>query len=443
MSVDQADYATLLANQIQFTEVDLGWMTAVSSIWLNEIRFDTYHNHPVDNNSPSWPGMPGILYFEVQDSEITLFWDAAMDQTEPLSYELYFDLEPPGFDNPSAFTRVEPTSSEYFDWEYTLSDLTQESIYYACLRAVDGTPQAYTDQNRRVMEISTADNPSMALSVDGFFSDWANIENLDGQGTSSENIGDAPVPACDISDVWVASSSSDLYFSCNFNDVPDMNQYFYHVMLDVDESTSTGFHYAGSALGADFMVENTSLWRYTGVDNNWSWEYVTAISTELGLVEGNRFEMSIPLSHLNLANSTVSFYFNVNDAADLGDDDFAPDDYTVSSYSHSLTPSGTEKIELPESELVVAYPNPFNAGVTFIIPSYLESDGDMRFQIFDLKGRMVQDIFVKAPNNGRLTWDGLDLSHRNIESGVYIYRLTNKTVGNNQIVSSGKLLSVK
>jgi hypothetical protein len=92
---------------------------------------------------------------------------------------------------------------------------------------------------------------------------------------------------------------------------------------------------------------------------------------------------------------------------------------------------------------VVAYPNPFNAVVTFIIPSYLESDGDMRFQIFDLKGRMVQDIFVKAPNNGRLTWDGLDLSHRNIESGVYIYRLTNKTVGNNQIVSSGKLLSVK
>ncbi len=438
VNVEQADYESLLANQIQFTEIDLGWMTAVSSIALNEIRYDTYHNHPVDNNSPTWPGMPGIQYYEVNGTDITLYWNQAADQTLPISYHLYFGTEAPVYDGNTSFDIVVPEVSENFDFEYTITNIVTNTDYIAVLRASDGSIPAHLDQNRRVLSISTDPNNIDALIVDGLFNDWTNIENI----AEAESIGDAPLAACDLQDIWIAANGDALHFSCSFSETPMLNSYFYHVFLDTDENTVTGFHYADAQLGADYMVENLSLYHYTGSNNSWSWEWVGEVTMAMGMIDQTRFEASVALADLQLAGNTLSLLFNVNDNAELGPDDFAPNDYTTNSYTYTLEPSSVAEPMLPQSLVLSAYPNPFNSSVTFEIAHYNGAGEFTQIQIYDLQGKLVQQFDIELGHSSTVQWDGLDMHHRSIESGIYIYRLKESKTREGQNFSSGKLLAL-
>jgi hypothetical protein len=435
-TVDQENYETLLAQQIQYTEVDLGWLTAISSVWLNEIRYDTYHNHPVDNNSPTWNGLPGILYFERSASSITLYWNAAQDQTMPISYSLYFDNVEPDFSNSSAFQSVVPSESEFFDWEYTMVNTSLEGDYFAVLRAADATSENYLDQNRRVVHIS---NQNTDIVMDGLFNDWVNIDNIDTQ----ESIDDTPNPACDFEDIWVSSDTESLYFSCSFRQQPDLSQYYYHLFLNTDDSDVTGFHSGDAACGAEYMVENLSLFRYTGIDNSWNWEWVSSVVLYEGALENQRFEASIALADLNLSQSELSMIFNVNDNDIVGLDDYAPNNYSQASYSYALSPVSIDHSVFPTNMVVSVFPNPFNNSVTFTVDGLSEFSETAKIQIFDLKGRLVNEWPLESVQNSQMTWNGIDVNHKSIDSGVYIYRLTNSNPREGQTFSAGKILALK
>ena len=439
MTVEQADYESLLANQIQFTEIDLGWMTAVSSIALNEIRYDTYHHHPVDNNSPTWTGIPGILYYELNGTDVTLFWNEAVDQTLPIDYHLYFQTEAPDFSAAGDFDTIEPMASEYFDLEYTISNASMDMDYFTALRASDGSPEGNMDQNRRLFMVSTDPNRSPVLIVDGHFNDWQTFDNI----ALAESIGDAPIAACDIQEIWIAVDGAALYFSCSFAGTPVIESYFYHLFLDTDENSETGFHYGGSLLGADFMVENRSLFHYNGSNNSWNWEWVGEVTLEAGAIEANRFEASLPLASLEMSGNSLSLLFNVNDNADLGPDDFAPNNYLVYSYIYTLNPESINGPLLPGSLVLSAYPNPFNSTVSFEISNDSGVGEFAQLQIYDLRGRLVQQFDVALGHTAMIQWDGLDTGQQAIASGVYIYRLKARKPKEGQTFSSGKLLALK
>lgn len=443
VNVDQPDYAVLLANQIQFTEVDLGWLTAVSSVWLNEIRYDTYHNHPIDNNSPTWPSLPGILYHELDGSDIKLYWNAAVDQTEPVSYRLYFETSPPDFSDNSNFIQVNPGSSQFYDWEYTISNVIPDTEYYAVLRAADGAPEVHIDQNRRIVPISTSPDNPLEMSIDGFFTDWVNVQNIDDAGEVPELINDAPIPACDFENLWISADADNLYFSCSFAETPQLGTYYYHVFLDVDEDSSTGFHYAGAQIGADYMVENYSLHRYTGVDDSWNWEFVGGIDLVSGFVETNRFEGSIPLNILDIQGTSLALVFNVNDNADLGPDDFAPDTYTERSYRFDLSSLSIDLPVLPRETIISTYPNPFNQSMTFRLESASVTGEKGQLNIYDVSGKLTQVIEVNLTHGTQLIWNGNDIMNHPIESGVYLYQLINVNQEKGHVLSSGKIVAIK
>lgn len=51
---------------------------------------------------------------------------------------------------------------------------------------------------------------------------------------------------------------------------------FYRVYIDTDQNTTTGFTTNG--IGANFLLENNTLYRYTGTGTNWSWASVKTVT---------------------------------------------------------------------------------------------------------------------------------------------------------------------
>jgi hypothetical protein len=57
--------------------------------------------------------------------------------------------------------------------------------------------------------------------------------------------------------------------------------YAYHrVYLDTDESAASGFVRCG--LGANYLIENSTLWRYTGTGSSWSWTSLGPVTRTIG-----------------------------------------------------------------------------------------------------------------------------------------------------------------
>jgi photosystem II stability/assembly factor-like uncharacterized protein len=69
------------------------------------------------------------------------------------------------------------------------------------------------------------------------------------------------------------------------------------------------------------------------------------------------------------------------------------------------------------------YPNPFNPSTT--IAFRLDSNGPVKLQVFDARGRLVRTLVdaERAAGPHRVTWDGRDNGGRTAAAGVYMYRL--------------------
>jgi C1A family cysteine protease len=93
------------------------------------------------------------------------------------------------------------------------------------------------------------------------------------------------------------------------------------------------------------------------------------------------------------------------------------------------------KFEPETFQLVKAYPNPFNASVTFVIDeSVLQSELVLR--IFDLKGRQQWENTI---HNKKFIWNGHSQSGFPLGSGIYLYQLS---IGE-KAVHSGKVVMLK
>jgi parallel beta-helix repeat protein len=91
-------------------------------------------------------------------------------------------------------------------------------------------------------------------------------------------------------------------------------------------------------------------------------------------------------------------------------------------------------IQLPEHyALHNNYPNPFNPQTT--IQYQLKSAGNVKLEVYDLTGKLVQTIVdeYKQAGNYTIIWDA-----RNVSSGIYLYRLQTK-----EFVSTKKCIKLK
>jgi len=81
-----------------------------------------------------------------------------------------------------------------------------------------------------------------------------------------------------------------------------------------------------------------------------------------------------------------------------------------------------------ETRLFQNYPNPFNPDTWF--PYQLHEDGELKFQIFDVTGRLVREFQLGSQKAGyyldksrAVHWDGRNNAGEAVASGLYFYRL--------------------
>ncbi len=271
--------------------------------------------------------------------------------------------------------------------------------------------------------------PQTKIQIDGSFDDWQNVPRLD-IAPDEEQAGDALNGSVDITDIWVTNDSDNLFISyqmaANHND-----NYFYHVFIDVDRNTTTGFHSGGSHAGIDIMIENNSLWLYAGTNGEWAWTSGSAPVLAWGAQDPSRVEIAIDRTILTEqgAGSVINLIFNVNDLNDSNPDDYAPDGYTEHSYSYTFNATAIETrdyAQLPKTLRLRIYPNPFNNRVKIKINSaHLKN---IEGAIYDVRGQLVKSFSGEKIRSGEVCWDGTNQSNNSVGSGLYIFRLSSGNV---------------
>jgi hypothetical protein len=88
----------------------------------------------------------------------------------------------------------------------------------------------------------------------------------------------------------------------------------HHVYLNTDDNAATGFQLpspSASRLGADYMIENNTLYR--SLSTGWSWAPVTGVSPNM-TVNGATYAWSVPVSSLAALAARQQAVYNGNTA---------------------------------------------------------------------------------------------------------------------------------
>lgn len=107
-------------------------------------------------------------------------------------------------------------------------------------------------------------------------------------------------------------------------------------------------------------------------------------------------------------------------------------------YDISITKADLDNVIPPEFSLSQNYPNPFNPSTT--ISYQLPESGNIRLEIYNLKGQLVQTLVEANQEAGAhsVIWNGTDANNRGVASGVYFYRLSSPSK-----TSSKRMLLIK
>ena len=442
ISHSQPNHDQLLDTVVKVAERDQGWMVSVSPILLDTIWFDVYNHHIVDNNPPSWTKTVGASKYKWDGNNFIIYFDEAEDQTPPVKYDLYLSESEIDFASPPQYKNITPLSSDVSDYKAVIENLDPNKTYYAAVRASDSSIPSHEDQNRKVMQIIPG--AVQKIKIDGYFDDWGSWNQVDKAGDDIELAGDTLVSnSCDLIDLWYSEDSDNYYFSFSAGGKIIADPYYYHVFIDEDNDTSTGYHSNGSYIGIDLMCENGYLWRYNGTNNEWSWEYLGQIDYQVGISNNKQAEMAIPKSYLNGHPSSISFIYHIDNGNSEIPDDYAPNDYKLRSYHSSDYTNVQKQLEQPKEFKIssIAYPNPFNPSVVLKINFNKPVSDNLQVKIYDVIGRLVYSDIIPVHNQSELKYKwNAGLINNDLSSGVYLYRINRV---NTQIFTSGKLVYLK
>ena len=94
---------------------------------------------------------------------------------------------------------------------------------------------------------------------------------------------------------------------------------FQHVFIDSDNNVATGWATSSNPpVGADYMIENDTVYRYAGSGTDWTWTIVDTISPK---IKGYTAEWKVPVSDLTNPATTQAVVF--------GGNGFAPTAYSL------------------------------------------------------------------------------------------------------------------
>ena len=275
---------------------------------------------PNTNSLSSNPTPPRVgiqaLTVATNLNDVTVHWDIALDQTPPIKYNIYQSSDP-SFATYVAYSNVvfqigdgwstDPVNS--FANQYTIHGLTS-GMYYFRVRAQDSSPGAYEDANAVTLSINVGDvNNAIVtggLVLDGNLSDWGPLVSF---GVAPQTFATTVTNPVELAQMWIAHDATNLYVAYqNYGPITNGLNAAYNLYLDTDGTRSTGYRGGGNnfPIGADYLLQGNTLYRYTGsTGTDWSWRQVGVATSA---VAGSNAEFTMPQSWVGNP-STVNLFF--------------------------------------------------------------------------------------------------------------------------------------
>jgi hypothetical protein len=251
----------------------------------------TYNDHNPGYPTPPAEATPRVGVQEVVagTGTLTVRWDVALDYSR-VGYALYLSTTPPDFTNDPTLARatrivLQPSTGDgylngvragVYAYETTLTGLTPGTAYYVVIRAFDDAPTANEDRNQVV-------KTGIPLGQTTLLSRWRASNGLTSLTYRYQYPG-----------TWT----------------------YRRVYVDRDRTLGTGFPIRG--VGADLLIENGRLYRYSGNGWSWSWTQVTPNPLHLAksVVDGaHAVEWSLAQSDLGVSTRQTSLVFQIQEGS--------------------------------------------------------------------------------------------------------------------------------
>ncbi|WP_139490389.1 hypothetical protein [Brevibacillus dissolubilis] len=127
------------------------------------------------------------------------------------------------------------------------------------------------------------------ITVNGDASDWSSVQAA-ATGTTT------------VTTLKAANNATNLYLLVQGTSLNVKGQFY----LDTDNNNATGYLASyWTAGGADYLIENSSLYKYTGANNSWSWQFVTSLPTSQYVKNATTVEASLPLTTLGITKGST------------------------------------------------------------------------------------------------------------------------------------------
>jgi hypothetical protein len=160
-----------------------------------------------------------------------------------------------------------------------------------------------------------------AIAIDGDVTDWKGIP------AAATDPAEGARP-CDWRKLFLARGEGELFIRYTTEAAVDFNKgAAYMVLLDTDQSRQTGFQGSegGFSIGADYLLQGVTLYRYIGTGTDWAWETVGTVAAE---TRANEAEFGVPLEQIGDPEAVDLILYGDNEASGVEGEllDVLPDD---------------------------------------------------------------------------------------------------------------------
>ncbi|MFK7890107.1 MAG: galactose oxidase-like domain-containing protein [Granulosicoccus sp.] len=149
-----------------------------------------------------------------------------------------------------------------------------------------------------------------ALLLDGAIGDWSQLQSF---GIDPDDISDTGAQI-DYVQAWMAHDDEYFYvaYRGDGQNFMDVDAWGFNLYMDTDKDAATGYTDTVT-IGADYLLQGASLFRYTGDGFSWSWEYLGDAER---FVDASASEIRFPRS--SIGNTTRIDLVFVGDNLSIG-----------------------------------------------------------------------------------------------------------------------------
>lgn len=156
----------------------------------------------------------------------------------------------------------------------------------------------------------TISNPvgETSIRLDGKTDDWQSLRLF---SADANDIANKVNNRIDWKGASIAHNANDVFFLYkNHNPIPSRLSWGWQAFMDTDGSSLTGYKYNGG-LGADYLLEGSTLLRYIGTGNNWRWK---TVGQGVMKASGKEAELRFPRRWIGRPDKMKIAYLGNNEA---------------------------------------------------------------------------------------------------------------------------------